>query len=98
MNQPESCGCVKILFFVEFENQDEISICVVNEYLLSELLSHTARHTHLNSPVVQNSGPAVSHELPICQITTPGPRSERADWVELTCCRISAILLHANKH
>ena len=37
------------LFFVEFGSQDEVPICVVNEYLLSGLLSHTARHTHLNS-------------------------------------------------
>ena len=43
------CGCVKSLFFVEFGSQDEVSICVVNEYLLSGLLSHTARHTQLNS-------------------------------------------------
>ena len=49
MNQSKSCECVKSLFFVEFESQDEVSICVVNEYLLSGLLSHTARHTHLNS-------------------------------------------------
>ena len=33
----------------EFRSQDETSACVVNEYLLSGLLSHTARHTHLNS-------------------------------------------------
>ena len=39
---------MKSLFFVEFRSQDEISVCVTNEYLLSELLSRTARHTHLN--------------------------------------------------
>ena len=52
MNQSKFCEYVKNLFFVEFENQNEISICVVNEYLLSGLLNHTARHTHLNSSLL----------------------------------------------
>ena len=37
--------CEKFGFFVEPGYHDELSIYVVNEYILSELLSHTARYT-----------------------------------------------------
>ena len=42
---PESCGCVKESEFLWSLKGRIISICGVNGYLLSELLSHTALHT-----------------------------------------------------
>ena len=37
--------CENSEILVESRHQDEVSTCVINGYLLSELLSHTARHT-----------------------------------------------------
>ena len=50
-NNFEDVDLAAFVVYIDCLHMDETSTYVVNEYLLSGLLSHTARHTHLNSKI-----------------------------------------------